>query len=504
MGIIARQATLNTLLAYLGIALGFVNVVLLYPRVLAADQFGLTRLVLSIVTIAAQVAQLGAENTVMRYFPYFRDSARDHRGLLGLLLLFGTVVGLLAALVLGLLHGWFTHVFADRNALYGSYGLLALPLVFGEVYFILLRSYSRSLRRTVQPTFIREFLLRLLQTALIGVQAWHPMPFGRFMVWYTLIFLVCTVLLAVDLRRAGLWRTGWQHRWLPRRLGRSMATYSVFTLSASMAGIVLGNMDQLMIGALLGSNALSLVAHYAVAFYFGSVIATPARAVQQAAVPLLADAWKRRDMAMIAMLYRRSSLIQLLVSGYLFILIWVGVDELFALLPAEYSNAVDVVLVIALAYLITSAVQLGVGIISMSRSYRLDAISSYAMLAINGIAGYFLIRSMGIVGAAWSTLIALVAVNVFRTWFLWQRYRLWPFDGRSLRVVLLMMGLSLVLPWVPLSGTPFLDLVLAGLLVTLTYWPLAHGLRFTGELKEFMAGLRIGRGEMKRAAQEES
>ncbi|HQZ41681.1 MAG TPA: lipopolysaccharide biosynthesis protein, partial [Flavobacteriales bacterium] len=69
MGIIARQATLNTLLAYLGIGLGFVNVVLLYPKVLDADQFGLTRLLVSLATIAAQVAQLGAENTVIRYFP---------------------------------------------------------------------------------------------------------------------------------------------------------------------------------------------------------------------------------------------------------------------------------------------------------------------------------------------------------------------------------------------------------------------------------------------------
>ena len=83
MGIIARQATLNTLLAYIGIALGFVNVVVLYPRVLQADEFGLTRLLVSIATIAAQVAQLGAENTVIRYFPYFRDPARDHRGVGG-------------------------------------------------------------------------------------------------------------------------------------------------------------------------------------------------------------------------------------------------------------------------------------------------------------------------------------------------------------------------------------------------------------------------------------
>ncbi|MFN9323881.1 MAG: hypothetical protein ACK6A5_00665, partial [Flavobacteriales bacterium] len=109
----------NTLLAYMGIGLGFVNVVLLYPRVLQADEFGLTRLVVSMATIAAQLAQLGAENTVIRYFPYFRDADRKHRGLLGMLLLFGTVAGLFAALVLGVFHGVLSDVFADRNALYG-------------------------------------------------------------------------------------------------------------------------------------------------------------------------------------------------------------------------------------------------------------------------------------------------------------------------------------------------------------------------------------------------
>ena len=137
MGIIARQATLNTLLAYLGIGLGFVNVVLLYPKVLDADQFGLTRLLVSLATIAAQVAQLGAENTVIRYFPYFRDPEKDHRGLLGMLLLFGTAIGLFTMLVLGALQGVFADIFSDSNALFVTHGWLLLPIVFSEIHFIL-------------------------------------------------------------------------------------------------------------------------------------------------------------------------------------------------------------------------------------------------------------------------------------------------------------------------------------------------------------------------------
>lgn len=485
MGGLARQALLNTVLTYVGIGLGFLNVVLLYPKVLHSEQFGLIRLMVSLVTVAAQVAQFGAENTIVRFFPYFRDPLRKHRGLLGMLVLFGTAVGLLAMLVLALLHPWFSEVFSDRNALYGQYGLLILPLVFGEIFFILLRSYSRSLRRTVQPIFIREFLLRLLQTILILVQIVAPMPFGIFLVLYTGIFLLCTLVLVFDLWRAGQFKLGYTERWLPGRLRRSMITYSGFTFSASLAGIVLGNMDQLMIGALLG-DGLRNVAYYAVAFYFGSVIAAPGRAINQAAMPLLADAWKRRDVPMLQDLYRRSSLVQTVISGFLFLLMWMSMDDLFTILPAEYAGGAKVALVIGLAYWMNSMVGLNMSIISMSRSYQVDAYSSLGMLLVNAVANVLLIRSMGIVGAAWATFLSLLMVNTFRTFYLNKRYGLWPFGMPTLKVLLLIGALASVVPWIPLTGMPMVDIVLRSLLVAGVFWPVAMVFGMTDDLREVL------------------
>jgi O-antigen/teichoic acid export membrane protein len=491
MGTLARQALYNTVLTYVGIGLGFLNVVFLYPKVLASEEYGLTRLMVSIVTIAAQVAQLGMENTILRFFPYFRDAQRQHRGLLGMLLLFGTAVGLLAMLVLALLHGWFAEVFSDRNALYARYGLLVLPLVFGEIFFLLLRSYSRSLRRTVQPLFIREFLLRLLQLLLILLQAWLRLPFGAFLMLYAGIFLLCTVLLIADLWRAGHFTPGLAQRWLPSRLRRSMLAYSGYTLSAGLAGIVLGNMDQLMIGALLGEG-LKHVAYYAVAFYFGSVIAAPGRALQQAAMPLLADAWKRRDMPMIAGLYRRSSLVQTLVSGFLFLLMWMSLGDLFTLLPPEYAGGTGVALAIGLAYLLNGTVGLNMGILSMSRSYRMDFWSSFGLLALNAVANWFLIGRYGIIGAAWATLLSLALVNAFRVGYLWWRYRLWPFGWNTLKVALLVAGIGLVVPWVPLTGDPLWDIALRSALVAGIFAPVAYALGVTGEVVAVARRMREG------------
>ncbi|MBX2972227.1 MAG: hypothetical protein KF797_03925, partial [Flavobacteriales bacterium] len=409
MGIIARQAVRNTILTYVGIGLGFLNVVLLYPKVLDSAEFGLTRLLLSVCIITAQVAQLGAESTVVRYFGYFRDPQRGHRGLLGMLLVFGTAAGLFAMLVLGLFHGVLSDVFSDRNALYGRYGLFVLPLVLSEIFFVLLRGYSRSLLRSVQPVFIREFLLRLLQTLIILVQWAWPMPFGWFMVLYTGVFLFTTLALVYDLRRAGLFTIGWNERRLPRRLRNSMAVYGGYTLLTGLAGIALGNLDQLMIGALLG-DGLKYVAYYAVGFYFGSVIAAPTRALQQVAMPLLADAWKRGDRGAIADLYRRSSLVQTMVAGFLLLLLWASVDDLFSLLSAEYAPASVVALVIGSAYFLNSMNGLNASLIGMSRAYRVEAWSNVALLLLSVLGNLLLIARYGPLGAAWTTLLALVLV----------------------------------------------------------------------------------------------
>lgn len=490
MSSIARQAVLNTVLTYVGIALGFLNVVVLYPRVLASEEFGLTRLLVSVVAIAAQVAQLGAEHTIIRYFPYYRDPLRKHRGSLSIVLLFALTVSLLAMLVLGILHGWLSSVFSDRSALYGNYGLLALPLVAGEIHFILLRSYSRSLRRTVQPTFIREFLMRVGQTGLIAAQALHPMPFGWFMVAYTALFLIGTLLLAFDLWRSGNFKLGWSQRWFPRRMRRSMAAFSGFTFSASLAGVVLGNMDQLMIGALL-DDGLRQVAHYAVAFYFGTVIAAPGRALNQAAMPLVAEAWRRRDMPALRRIYVRSSLVQTLVSGWFFLLLCIGIQRVFTLLPEEYAHATRVVLVVGLAYLLNSTMGLAFSILSLSRSYRLDAYSSLAMLLLNVGANYVFIRWLGIIGAAWATLLSLVVVGTFRMLHLRARYGLWPYDRR-----VFITGILIALLAAAVLGSPRLlgtwpDVVVKVLVVSVL---LGSAARSMGVVREFTTLLRGGRG----------
>lgn len=482
MGIVARQATWNTLLTIVGMGLGFVNMALLFPRLLTPDEFGLTRLIVSIAVVAAQIAHFGGENTVIRYFPYFRDKVNGHRGLFGLALGVATVGAFIAMLVLGLFHEQFVRWFSDSSGLYQRFGLLVLPLVLAEVYLLILRGFSRSVNRSIAPVFAREFLLRVLQTLLIAAYALWEMSFTLFLLLYVGTFVLTTAMLLFDLWRAGELRLGLTNMRVGKRMRKSMVRYSLFTFASGIAGIAVGNIDQVMVGAML-PDGLSYVAFYAVAMFLASVITIPARALLQPTIPLLAEAWKKRDNAKIRMLYHRTASIQLVVSAFILLGLWTNADALFTFLQPEYAIGKPVMFILGIAHVISLSTGLSAGIISTSRSYSFDALTGAVYLVLNILLDYLFLLWWGMVGAAWSTFVSVVIIVAWRVIFLHRRFGLWPFDQMTFRALAMILVITGAFWFLPHYGTPMVDMLWRSALLTAVYWAIVHVLGLAPELE---------------------
>jgi len=461
--------------------LGFVNMALLFPRLLTPDEFGLTRLVVSIAVVAAQIAALGGESTVIRYFPYLRDKANGHRGLFGLTLMVATVGGFIAVLILGLFHQHFALWFNDKSGLYGTYGLIVLPLVLAEVYLLVLRGFSRSVHRSIAPVFAREFLLRILQTVLIAAHAvWH-LPFALFLQLYAATFILTTGVVFFDLWRAGELDLGLKKMRIGKRTRKSMARYSLFTLGSGLASIAVGNIDQVMVGAML-HDGLSKVAFYAVAMFLASVITIPARALLQPVVPLLAEAWRKRDQAKIQMLYHRTASIQLVVSAFILLCLWTNADALFSFLKPEYAVGKPVLFILGLTNVLNISTGLSGGIVSTSRSYWFDAMSGAIYLVFNVVLDYFFILWWGLIGVAWSSFLSVLIIIAWRVLFLHRKFALWPFDGRTMRALVVVLVVAVGLWFLPHYGSPMLDIAWRSTLLTVVYWPIVQFLDIAPEL----------------------
>lgn len=469
------------MLTVAGMGLGFVNMVLLYPKFLSPDEFGLTRLLVSIAVLAAQVAHFSGENTVIRYFPYFRDRQQGHRGLFGLALIVATAGTLVCALLLFLFHDRFTAWVNDSSGLYREFGLLVVPLLFAEVYLLMLRGFSRSVGRSITPILAREFLMRLLQTVLIAAYVLTGMGYFAFLQLYVATFVLSTLVVLYDLWRAGEFRLGLSNMRVGRRMRRSMARYSLFTMGGSLAAMAVGNIDQVMVGAML-PNGLSYVAFYAVAFFMSNVTMVPARALIQPVIPLMAEAWKARDREKIQHLYQRTASIQLVSSAFILLALWINAPSLFTFLDPAYSVGIPVMLVLSVANVLHLSTGLSAGVVSTSRSYWFDALSGVVMLGLNVVLNYFFLLRWGLIGVAWSSLISVVVVVGWRVAFLHRKFGLWPFDRMTLRALVVVFIVGGIFMAIPHAGPPIIDMAWRSALLAALYWPLTRLLGVSPEL----------------------
>src|SRR4051794_12704479 len=94
MGIVIRQSIKSSIVSYLGVVIGTVNLLWLYTRFLSTEQIALTRVLLGASLLFATFSQLGTTQITDRFFPHFKDDSRKHNGFL-IFLLFYPLVGFL-------------------------------------------------------------------------------------------------------------------------------------------------------------------------------------------------------------------------------------------------------------------------------------------------------------------------------------------------------------------------------------------------------------------------
>src|SRR3546814_20198489 len=80
MGIVKRQGFYNSIMIYAGLAMGYVNTILLIPRAFDIGEAGLYGVFLSISLTFAQLPTSGITSLIGRFFPWFRSVDKKQKG----------------------------------------------------------------------------------------------------------------------------------------------------------------------------------------------------------------------------------------------------------------------------------------------------------------------------------------------------------------------------------------------------------------------------------------
>jgi len=443
VGVIKRQGIQGTLVSYIGIVLGYINLMLIYPAVLQKEQIGLISVMISVAGLFAVFCQLGMSNTAIRFFPQFRDDESGHRGLLIWLLLIPGAGFLLFLALWFFLNPLLLAPYQANSPLLTEYAHWLLPMTFFMMFSMLLESWSSIFQRITMPRIFREVVLKLLSAASVLLYYFGALSFPAFILMFVSGYAISFLFLLVYIIRLGRWH--WKPDWQfasPSML-KQMAVYSLFIILGGVGSGLVTKVDQIMLSELSG---LADVAVYTIAMSIAVVIEIPMRALLQITTPIVAQAIADDDKVTLHHMYRKSSITQLIAGMFIFGGVWVNADLIFDLMPNgdAFRAGKYVIFWIGISKLFDLATSLNGVIVNNSKYYRVSLYLMGALALLTILTNRIFIPIMGIEGAALATAISIFIYNLMMLAFVYRKFEVHPFSMRTMYLVIIfIVALSL-------------------------------------------------------------
>jgi len=481
MGVVIRQSIKSSIIAYLGVAIGYVNVLWLYPYFLSTEQVGLFRLIQSSAYLLATFGQVGLGQSLVRFFPEQKNnksfpSAVLLGGLMGFLLLCAAVLIFRSAII---------DYFSSESKLFVDYFQVTLLISFLIIQFQLLEAYSRSLLQIVIPTFLRDVGLRVLTTIILLLYGFEFIDFDTLIYSLIGIYGLVFLSLAFALKLKGELPLSLDLSFLKNGVGKRILNYGLYSLIGAGGTQIILQIDSIMISGAIGLEATGI---YTIAFFIGVVVEMPKRAITQISSALLSQSFNKGDIAAVKKLYQQTSINQMIVGTLLLIGIWANLENIYHFVPnrESYIGGFNVVLFIALGKLSDMAFGTNGEIIVMSKYYRFNVVAVSCLAILTIILNLLLLPKYGIEGAAIASFLSMLLFNIIKYLFVWIKYGIQPFTLSSLKF-LIITGITLLLNYlIPVVPNIYLDIALRSLTIVVVLMGLTYSLNVSTELNQLI------------------
>lgn len=468
MGIVARQSIFNSIASYLGVIIGAVNTLLLFPHIFTADQFGLTRVLGAAATLFCSFSMLGTPGITLKFFPFFRNEENKHNGFLFFILLVPFVGYILFLGIAFLFKADIIDFYSSKSNLFEDYYQYIPLLIIYLIYFNVFDSYLRGLFKSVIHAFLVNVVLRLMWSVFILLYFFKVIDFDQFIFCYVnayALLILVEVIYTISIKQFFILPN---FKKFDKAIVKKISVFALFIILGSSSGMLANTIDSLMIGGLI-EDGLAQVAFYAVAMYMGIVIAIPYQSIVRIANPVISAAWKKNDLTEIDNIYKQSSLNLLIIGSLLFLGIWLNADNIFHMLPEEYAQAKYVLLFICLAKLYDVCTGVNSSIIQFSDFFRLMLYFNGLLIILLIVTNYLLIPVMGIEGAALATFISIFTVNTIRMVIIKVKMNIVPFTLKSL-IVPVIGGLTyIVVYFIPAFENFILDAIVRSIIISILF-----------------------------------
>jgi O-antigen/teichoic acid export membrane protein len=481
VGVIKRQGIKNTIITYIGILIGAINIIFIQPKLLTPEELGLTRLLYDFAYIIGLAVPLGLPNIIVKFFPFFKDRNLKHNGFAGIILIVFLVGFIISAASLLFFKPAITSHYIDKASLFVHYFSFIIPFTFIVSAITITTAYCQALFKSTVPSFLNDICLRL-GTIVITI-----MYFNK---WITLDYYVYLFigLYAIEL----LVIVGYivfvdtisfkpNKVVLKEHSVKKMMKFGLLLCLASFASIALRKIDVLF----LGTSSLELVAVYTTAIFIASFIEVPLGALERISHTKIADNFAKENYTEIEKIYKDSVKYLLIIGGLLFIGINTCTQYVYQIghLPDVYLQCIDVVYIVSIAALINISTGINSAIMFYSKHYVLGTILLVGTLLVTILLNIILIPKYGIYGAAIASASGSLIYNFSKFSFIYYKFKFQPYTIKSLFILLIIIISTIIGYVIPsISSNAIVNVLVKGLIVSSVYIGSIYQFKLSPEL----------------------
>lgn len=461
MGIVINQSIKNTVITYIGFAIGAANTLFMYPHFLGEKYYGLTGYILSSANVIFPLLAFGVHNTLIKFFTHYKTNQEKSSFLTIVLVL--PLLLIIPVLIFGtFFYDGIASLLSRKNPIVYDFvwqiPVIGICMGYFEIFYAWVKVHLQS----VVGGFIKEILLRIFITIFLFAVYFDwitPLEFiNSLMLTYLLSMLIMFVY-AMKVRRI-------EFNFKMPHNTKEVFVYSLFIiLSGSIANMLL-DIDKTMINQY---KLIENIAYYSVAIFIATVISVPSRAMHQITYPITAKLMTEGKHDELNDLYKKTSITLQIIGGLVLVGILVNINQLYLLLPKNYSGGIFVVFTIGISKYFDLILGNNNAIIFNSKYYKavlfLGLLLAFLAITLNMI----FIPKYGIDGAAIATLISITLYSIAKLLFVVVKMKLFPFTNKTLVSFGVLIVAFFAFYYWEFPFNPLLNIILKSTLVCAVY-----------------------------------
>lgn len=483
MGVVIKQSFWSTVIAYIGVAAGYINTLYLRPEFFLMDEIGLFGIITANAMMISPFTSLGMASSYIKFFPAFKEQNRNTIFTFQLLIvLVGCVIVLLTGYIF---QDEIRARYVDSAPEYLNYLSITAIIIVVNSFFDMLFSYARTMMKVLFPSFLRDIFLRLgLIFIVVGYALqWYDFEWavrGLAVNYSLVVLLLFGKLILFDRFRFQFNFSIISKEWRIKLF--QFASYSML-LAGSFA--VLNNASYDQVTSILGTAANGV---FVTCFFMGAIVEMPRRNMVKVIAPILSSEFEKNNLGEVEKIYKRGSITMSILGALIFIGIITNLNDLFLFIPQgeKFSDGFYVVVAVCLAKLAIMVSSFPGEIINYSSLYRYNLIFQLGTAILMVTLNYFMIPIWGLEGAGLSYFIAIVVHISIKILYVKNHFRIQPFAKSHFALFIISIVVGICAYLFSPAINPVISICIRSILTSLLFTFLIYRFRLSDDINKLI------------------